>query len=93
MTGATVELTDADGRGYDATTNCVGNFYVAEGEWDPAFPIWASVVWNKIRVEMKSPIYREGACAGCHDLDPGPSSPGHVYLFKRPINAPIGSCE
>jgi len=93
LAGARVELTDADGQNYNVGTNCVGNFYITEDEWDPAFPIWSSVVWENIRIEMKTPIYREGACAGCHDLSPGPSSPGHVYLSEDPINAPVGGCK
>ncbi|MGE0323787.1 MAG: hypothetical protein AB7K71_38460 [Polyangiaceae bacterium] len=90
--GALVSLVDSNGDSWSVRTNCAGNFYVTESEWQPQFPVWSSVSWSDIHVDMETPIYRDGACAGCHDLKAGPDSPGHIYVSETPIAAP-GGCR
>lgn len=90
--GARVTLVDSNGASWSLLTNCAGNFYITESDWDPQFPVWASVHWYNIHVDMKTPIYRDGACAGCHASESGPDSPGHVYVSETPIEA-RGGCR
>lgn len=82
---AEVRLTDADGTKYTAKTNCVGNFFVKPGEWDPKFPVLVEVAKGNVRRSMRSPIGREPDCAFCHTTELPPSDPlskvGHIYLF------------
>jgi len=41
VNGGLVHLVDANGNGFDAKTNSVGNFYVTTDQWNPAFPLGA----------------------------------------------------
>ena len=84
--GATVRLTDAAGAGYASRTNCAGTFYITVSDWEPVFPLQVEVDHADIPepVPMESHIGREGACAGCHVVQPGPTSPGRVFLYDDP---------
>lgn len=83
--GAEVRMTDADGTKFTAKTNCVGNFFVTPGEWQPKFPLLVEVAKGNLRRAMRSPIGRAASCASCHVPDlpvKDPSSQlGHIYLF------------
>lgn len=80
-----IELVDATGsrpRG-DIKTNCVGNFFVTQDNWDPAFPI---LVWMRKGAQltkMQSHIGREPSCAQCHKDPPSFDTPGHVRLYAE----------
>lgn len=80
-----VQLTDAAGTKYIATTNCVGNFYVTPDQWSPHFPILVRVAKGGVSRTMTSPIGREPSCAGCHNAHVPVDMPlyqvGHVYVF------------
>ena len=80
-----VRMTDADGTKFTATTNCVGNFKVTPGEWNPKFPILVEIAKNSVRRSMRSAIGRDGSCAKCHSTENDPPDPlsqlGHIYLF------------
>lgn len=80
-----VRMTDSDGTKFTAKTNCVGNFKVTAAEWSPKFPILVEIAKNNVRRSMRSPIGRNGSCAGCHSTENDPPDPfsqlGHVYLF------------
>jgi mono/diheme cytochrome c family protein len=82
---AEVRMTDADGTKFTAKTNCVGNFFVTAGEWQPKFPLLVEVAKGNLKRPMSSPIGREASCAGCHTSSlpvPSPEAQlGHVYLF------------
>lgn len=84
--GVQVHLTDSAGATHEATTNCVGNFYVTDNQWDPVFPLLVSLSFptSGVTIKMESKIGREGACAACHSDPKGPSLIGHVYLDKEP---------
>jgi hypothetical protein len=94
--GAKVVLVDSTGTLplTDPVTNEVGNFYIAQSDWTPVYPL-------RVRVDYKAPksgaypvspmtsiIGRDGSCAGCHKLTPdpatdagtGPSQPGFIYI-------------
>jgi hypothetical protein len=78
--GARVELKAADGSGFNTVSNRAGNFYVTPRRFDPVYPLQVSVTFAGERVTMQTTIGREGACAGCHDPEVGPDSPGQVYV-------------
>lgn len=87
LAGAIVEFTDSDARTYTAATNCAGNFFVQPRDFDPSYPVWVKLLFGGIEVEMSSPIFREGSCAGCHAPETSPSSPGQVYFAPDPTIA------
>jgi hypothetical protein len=78
---AVVSLIDTHSVTASATTNTVGNFWVPEAQWTPAFPVHvASVTYGDTSVSMTSHIGRDGSCATCHFDPPGGDLVGHVYL-------------
>ncbi len=79
-TGASVSIEDVNGSFYTATTNEVGNFYIPVGEWSPTLPATVQVSQGQQSQDMSTHIGRDGSCAGCHTLTPGPTSPGPVYV-------------
>jgi hypothetical protein len=82
---AEVRMTDSEGTKFVTHTNCVGNFFVKPGEWQPHFPILVSVAKNNIVRQMQGAIGRDGSCSHCHANSVPPQDPfsqtGHVYLF------------
>lgn len=66
LEGVTVTLTDARGAQRTTASNVVGNFYVFKSDWEPVFPLSVALTYGDERVEMKTPIGRDGACASCH---------------------------
>lgn len=93
--GARVELTDATGSQIVKTTNCAGNFYVEEGEWDPVFPLRAVVECTlpdgRVRRNvMGTRINRDGSCAGCHaNEEPSQLGPGRVFCTDEVLEMPF----
>jgi hypothetical protein len=83
---ATVHVTDVTGDARDLTTNCVGNFYIADTQWNPAFPLWVTVSdpATSTTATMTTKIGRDNGCAECHADPAGTDSPGHVYLTNDP---------
>jgi hypothetical protein len=88
-----VRVIDANTETRDLRANCMGNFFVAREDWDPAFPLLVQVLLQddddpellKINVEMATRIGREGDCAFCHDAQanfgaPSPVSPGLITV-------------
>jgi len=104
VSGAKVILTDALGNTHAETTNCAGNFFVQEREFEPQYPLNATIEYRLPgessqtpvhRVVMGSRINREGGCAFCHVAGPPSStSPGWVYLEptqpSTPFTVPTG---
>lgn len=94
--GARVRMTDARGRTFDAITNRAGNFIVERGsggdgftiedegttelQFDPAFPVRASVSLGELEQEMITSIHRHGGCNDCHRREADADSVGRVYL-------------
>ncbi len=91
---ALVTLTDAKGRIYEVQSNCAGNFYVQRADYDPTYPVRASVTYGTVPVSpMLSFIHRDGSCASCHTDPVGPSSNGHVYAAAAgAATFPPGGC-
>lgn len=78
-----VRLTDSDGTKFIARTNCVGNFFVTQAEWNPKFPILVAINKNGAQQNMSSPIGRNSGCGGCHKLTVQDrlSQLPHIYLY------------
>jgi hypothetical protein len=80
LAGATILLSDTFGRTFQTTTNAAGNFYVAANDWQPIYPMYATVAFGGVRAAMSTQVGRDGSCASCH-VDPASRiSAGHVYL-------------
>ena len=81
--GANIQLQDATGASWHSTTNSAGNFFVLQSQWSPTYPLTVPAIVDstgKINVLMSTLDNREGSCAACHGLTPGPDSAGQVYL-------------
>ncbi len=83
---ATVAMTDTMGSVFTVKTNCVGNFFVPRGAWDPAFPIFVRVFKDGTTRTMQGQVGRERSCANCHKdaltQSDQLTSKGHVYLYE-----------
>jgi len=77
--GATVEITDADGKLFSMTANPAGNFYLSSGDGPLAMPYRAAVVMDGVRREMASP-QSDGNCANCHTAQGDLGAPGRVLV-------------
>jgi hypothetical protein len=84
--GALVQVEDVDGLIATATTNSVGNFYVTASDYAPHYPTQMQVTSpdGNTMVQMLTHSSREGSCAACHQAQPGPTSPGPVYVNIAP---------
>jgi len=93
--GAIVTLTDSAGSTKSVTTNCTGNFFLSQEEWQPAFPLRAEVSCptpgtdKRRRFVMGTRIGRDGSCASCHDGTPSPTSTGWIYCADRMPDPPF----
>jgi hypothetical protein len=96
-----VEVTVFDSLGSykKATTNCMGNFYIAKKDWDPGYPIGAEILCqNGRRKQMLGRISRNGSCGYCHQYNeysdppnygaPNQGSPGVITCDDATVEAP-----
>jgi hypothetical protein len=88
MNGATVKATDVNKSSASATTNSVGNFYIAASDYSPTYPVDVEIDDGQVQTKMLTHIGRDGACASCHFDPPGPTTPGHVYLVGDVADLP-----
>jgi hypothetical protein len=97
VASADVLIVDAMGREQRVRSNCAGNFYLpARDDGWPEFPVWTSVQVGAHRIDMESPIYREGSCAACHTDPASPRSAGHMFLSddpQDPVTLPPSDCR
>jgi hypothetical protein len=84
--GVLVQTEDIGGNYWTVQTNSVGNFYVSEQDFAPAFPIKLTVYSADLTVSLQMQTYagRDGSCADCHSNPPSRSSVGPVYLYASP---------
>jgi hypothetical protein len=96
LAGVVVNLKDSaaypDGKGFNATTNTAGNFFLHSDEYVPAYPVHVSLSHpnappNSGRT-MFSHVGRDGSCAGCHHDPVGTESPGHIYFADDATGLP-----
>jgi len=90
--GVQVTIVDALGQAVDVTTNSAGNFMVREGRGGDRddgevrvpfvleYPLSVELSYEGTTREMRSTIWREGSCAGCHTAEEGPNSPGRIFV-------------
>jgi hypothetical protein len=96
--GALVHVIDATGATRDLTSNCAGNFYVDDSQWQPTFPLFIDVTdpATGTILKMISKIGRDSSCASCHADPIGPDATGHIYLTSDPTvpdaTAPALTC-
>jgi len=90
LQGAAVELVDSHDAGIGLGTNAAGNFYVSPGEYEPYWPLHASVSQGTSSATMIGHIGRNGSCAYCHVEPASASSPGAVYLYYDQSSEPDG---
>ncbi|MFT5358229.1 MAG: hypothetical protein ACI9KE_005467 [Polyangiales bacterium] len=85
IAGVDVIIEDADGQEIRLRSNRAGNFYLDEGDAAIRFPLHVAIERGGERMEMRSPILREGSCAHCHTKEgPNESSVGRVFLRDTP---------
>lgn len=92
VAGVRVELTDATGTTFTTATNCAGNFFVDPADFTPTYPLRVALQAGAQRIEMDSPIQRDGSCASCHARPAGTASAGVVYLYTDDVEAPADAC-
>lgn len=90
--GVVVELVDADKRTFRAATNCAGNFFIEPADFAPRYPVFVALEAANLRVEMDTPVQRDGSCAACHGERSSRSSVGRVYLFGTPRPFDASGC-
>jgi hypothetical protein len=86
--GATIHVTDAAGAAYDMVSNCAGNFYVTDAEWQPTYPFRVELLFapTGTDIKMTSKIGRATACAECHADPAGTDASGHIYLTSHDVS-------
>lgn len=75
--GATVEITGADGQTFTLTSNSAGNFYLPVGRGLQT-PYTARVVVDGVERVMFSP-QTNGDCNSCHTQDGANGAPGRIH--------------
>lgn len=83
--GVDVIIEDADGQVVRLRSNRAGNFYFEEDDGTVRYPLHVAIERDGERMEMRSPIVREGSCAHCHTKEgPNESSVGRIFLREAP---------
>lgn len=75
--GVRVQLSDSAGKQHELASN----FFVEPSVYTPVYPLWVTLESGDARIEMDSPIQRDGSCASCHREEANASSAGPVYLL------------
>jgi hypothetical protein len=86
---ATIVLQDRAGHTQKVTSNCAGNFMLRPEELRVEFPMWTTVQAGGQSLDMESPIYREGSCAGCHGDPRDQTSAGHIFILPDSTFPPL----
>lgn len=87
-----VAFLDANSKGFNATTNTAGNFFLHSDEYVPAYPVHVVLTHPSAPPNsgktMYSHVGRDGSCAGCHHDPVGTESPGHIYFADDATGLP-----
>ena len=93
--GASVLLVDANASRFQVSTNAAGNFYATPSQFDPTFPVQATVsgpggqtAQMQTLIEGNGTVEPNGGCASCHFDPSGPNSPGHLCVTLDDGGAP-----
>lgn len=84
--GATVRVVDAEQRTYETQTNSAGNFWVPARQFEPVFPVNASVTLGQYSRVMRTKMRLDGSCNACHSDPENSGSPGHVWVLPDPVS-------
>jgi len=101
--GVNVLLVDSNGAQATAVTNCVGNFWLSQDAYNPAFPLKVGLTNadGSGLNPMLSRINRDGSCGKCHQSPPYAGGAGRVYQSGNnppascancPVNPPVVPC-
>lgn len=89
-----VAFADPNGKGFAATTNAAGNFFIHADELTPAYPVHVALTHpgapKSSGKTMFSHVGRDGSCASCHHDPKGTESPGHIYFADDATGLPPG---
>ena len=90
LAGTTVVIEDANHDVRRATSNEVGNFYIAAQTWSPVFPLTTKLDDPRADVDgekpMLTPLPRTGDCASCHyGADNEPTHMPPVFLRSKAL--------
>ena len=88
---AVVTMTDTTGVNKIAHTNCVGNFFFTESEYNPQFPLHVVVEAKvpgvgEVRKVMGTRVDRATSCGQCHVKNQSESSPGWVFVYQNTLD-------
>jgi hypothetical protein len=98
---ATITVTDATGESRSVFSNCAGNFYLLQEEWNPVFPLRAEIECSLPsddaeaapelrRNVMATRINRDGGCNSCHSRGPATAdSVGQLYCMPEQTSPPF----
>jgi cytochrome c553 len=86
---ALVRVVGTDGRGYEVTTNCVGNFWAPADDFTLTYPGNGAITTPGAARVMLTHTNRAGSCADCHGTEPGPTTPGRLWV-QPPLHG--GAC-
>jgi hypothetical protein len=89
LTDADILFVDSAGNRFVSHTNCVGNFYVGLGQFEPVWPFWVTIRQGANDSPMGSPVHRERSCAACHFNPMGPRTAGQVFLTSDDFVVPM----
>lgn len=92
LANAIVHVIDSRGRTARTGTNCAGNFFFQKADYDPSYPIWTTLEFGGVLLEMSTPIFRDGSCSSCHRDPASESSVGHIYFAPPGLPLPGGAC-
>ncbi len=90
--GVTVRIVDQKNRTFETTSNCAGNFWVPQREFEPTFPARAALTLGDDDEVMKTEM-RDGSCNGCHVNPESASSPGHLWVLPAAATATAPECD
>jgi hypothetical protein len=93
LADAKIQFVDSNGKTFETAANCVGNFFVMDDDYHPAWPVWVNLVYGIVggmpySKPMESPIYREASCAMCHVGSGSGDTVTKVYLTDMPLPVP-----
>lgn len=92
--GVIIELTDAQKRVFKVATNCAGNFYVQQKDFQPIYPMHVKLHYGGVAIPpMVTAVNRDGSCATCHAGPLTWKTLGHLYVDPNAVVVfPKSSC-
>jgi hypothetical protein len=92
LQNAIVRVVDSAGNRAFTGTNCVGNFYFQQSDFDPVFPVWTTVVYQN-EIPMSTPIFRNRSCAKCHLGSGDAAHVAQIFAIAPGTDIPLEPCR